>query len=257
MVTMFTDNLLGFIRRPCLYQIANDKTGDFYLGSTWNFHSRVNYHWNDLKKNRHHNLHLQRAFNRDKEHFRFAVLEWFDASKIDRNGVYAREQEEMDRLRPAYNLSRNVIHPDCATPEQQLVQARNSSRHYILTPPGGGEEIAVHGLKQFCRWLGFGSTGFHNALRGEATHCHGWKIRKPGQPITVFESKRRKALRWVVTSPNGIKTTTDNLTAFCREISISYWSLVNIAQRGVTHKDGWQCERIGWISLSDKKPPLL
>ena len=48
----------------CIYKIINIKNGKFYLGSSNNFKQRVKRHKRDLKFNRHHNIYLQRIYNK-------------------------------------------------------------------------------------------------------------------------------------------------------------------------------------------------
>jgi group I intron endonuclease len=52
-----------------IYSITNLKNNKIYIGSTKNFERRYYYHLNDLRNNRHFNIHLQRAFNIDGEDF--------------------------------------------------------------------------------------------------------------------------------------------------------------------------------------------
>ena len=59
-----------------IYKIANQVTGDFYIGSAIDLSSRKYNHWLSLKKQKHHNLYLQRAFNKyGKDFFKFEIIE--------------------------------------------------------------------------------------------------------------------------------------------------------------------------------------
>jgi group I intron endonuclease len=59
-----------------IYMIRNRINGKFYLGSTNNYHTRKLRHFNDLRKNRHHSIYLQRAFNKySEEDFEFIIIE--------------------------------------------------------------------------------------------------------------------------------------------------------------------------------------
>ena len=48
----------------CIYSIINKVNGKFYYGSTNNFNKRRSEHFSKLKKNKHCNIHLQRAYNK-------------------------------------------------------------------------------------------------------------------------------------------------------------------------------------------------
>ena len=60
-----------------IYGITNTVTGKMYIGQTSHpFHARWRDHRNNLKKNKHHNQHLQYAWNKyDEKAFRFDALE--------------------------------------------------------------------------------------------------------------------------------------------------------------------------------------
>lgn len=89
-----------------IYTIRNTKNGKVYVGSSMNVRSRWYFHKNDLRKNKHHSLLLQRAWNKDGEDsFRFSIVEECDCSQL-----LAVEQSWIDRLncadkRYGYNRS--------------------------------------------------------------------------------------------------------------------------------------------------------
>ena len=84
-----------------IYKIINKINNKFYIGSTSNFHVRKLRHLNELRKNKHHCIHLQRAFNKYKE-------ENFEVIFIEEcENTFVREQEILDSLnyRQVYNVS--------------------------------------------------------------------------------------------------------------------------------------------------------
>jgi len=87
-----------------IYQILNLKNGKFYLGSTIQPRIRKLKHFNELRKNKHHCIHLQRAFNKYGENnFIFIILETCS------NGL-KREQELLDKIdfEDSYNVSKSA-----------------------------------------------------------------------------------------------------------------------------------------------------
>jgi group I intron endonuclease len=61
--------------------IPDKETGicKVYIGSSENLKSRKYDHFNQLARNKHHNVHLQRAFNRDKEeNFKWEVIKYVE-----------------------------------------------------------------------------------------------------------------------------------------------------------------------------------
>lgn len=89
-----------------IYKITNSINSDLYVGSTvkgiaW----RRQKHLRDLRKNEHHNRHLQNAFNRYGENkFIFTVLEELP----DSTHVIEREQYWIKTLSPTYNVMKNI-----------------------------------------------------------------------------------------------------------------------------------------------------
>jgi group I intron endonuclease len=82
-----------------IYIIENLVNNKIYVGSTNNLDGRKGRHFSSLRKNKHHNKHLQFSFNKYKEdNFKFYVLE---ECKI--KNLANREQYYIDKLKPQYN----------------------------------------------------------------------------------------------------------------------------------------------------------
>jgi group I intron endonuclease len=84
-----------------VYQILNKKTKKIYVGSSVDVEHRWKNHLKQLKKQKHHSILLQRAFNKyGEKSFSFNVLEEvFDKSKL-----IEKEQQYLDNLNPSYNV---------------------------------------------------------------------------------------------------------------------------------------------------------
>jgi len=89
-----------------IYKIFNTVNEKFYIGQTRNFEKRINEHVWSLKKNKHYNKKLQRAWNKHgQENFRFSIVEQVPAD--DLNKV---EQSYLDIGAP-YNIAKSVLNP--------------------------------------------------------------------------------------------------------------------------------------------------
>ena len=98
-----------------IYKIVNKVNQKFYLGSSVNLYKRMLRHFNSLRKNKHHNIYLQRAFNKyGEDNFEFVVIEECD-------NTCEREQILLDELdfKMSYNVSKTASggdmihnHPD-------------------------------------------------------------------------------------------------------------------------------------------------
>ncbi len=95
--------------RPGVYQILCTANGRVYVGSANKIAKRWEEHRNDLRANRHHNQHLQRAWNKygDKA-FEFSVLE-----NCDTESVIEREQYYLNAYLSAgwkvFNIRRECV----------------------------------------------------------------------------------------------------------------------------------------------------
>lgn len=76
-----------------IYIIKNKQNDKIYIGSATNFKNRLSRHKSDLNQDRHHNIHLQRAWNKHGEDsFEFFMLEKVEKSE----DLISREQHYID-----------------------------------------------------------------------------------------------------------------------------------------------------------------
>lgn len=84
-----------------VYQIVNLINKKRYVGSSVNLATRKSEHFTKLKKNKHHNIYLQRSYKKyGKDNFEFQVLEYVE----DKDKLTEREQYYIDTLKPEYNI---------------------------------------------------------------------------------------------------------------------------------------------------------
>ena len=82
-----------------IYRIKNKINEKCYYGSSIDIDKRWNRHINDLIKNKHHNFHLQNAWNKYGENnFKFEIIE-----ECDLENLHYTEQKYLD-LNPEYNI---------------------------------------------------------------------------------------------------------------------------------------------------------
>ena len=104
-----------------IYKITNIITGDYYIGSASNIRKRFGNHRNDLIANKHHNGHLQNAWNKyGKQAFEFTTILLCD---IDTKLYY--EQVLLDNLKPRYNIA------ICAQAPGQGLICSEETRHKL------------------------------------------------------------------------------------------------------------------------------
>lgn len=87
-----------------IYKIINTVNGHFYVGSTYDFRVRRNRHIFNLRRGKHENDHLQKAFNLYGEAaFQFVLIEILEPENDEQ--LWTREQYYIDQLKPAYNIA--------------------------------------------------------------------------------------------------------------------------------------------------------
>ena len=84
-----------------VYKIQCEKDGRFYIGASTNPHKRRLEHFNDLRKGKHHNRFIQRAFNKyGEDSFSYTILEEFEQE----DAMWKREEELLEGLSNTYNM---------------------------------------------------------------------------------------------------------------------------------------------------------
>src|SRR5690606_7653201 len=101
----------GNSKKGGVYQIANLTNGKVYIGSAKCFQVRASQHVSALKKQKHHNKHLQTSWNKWGENaFLFEVLEVVEGDKLQRT---TREklylQKYYENWEKCYNFQRNPL----------------------------------------------------------------------------------------------------------------------------------------------------
>lgn len=83
-----------------IYKIINIINNKIYIGSANNFTSRFGVHRYDLRNNKHHNIYLQRSWNKyGEQNFKFEIIE-----NCKNQDLLIREQYYIDTLNPEYNI---------------------------------------------------------------------------------------------------------------------------------------------------------
>lgn len=150
-----------------IYKIVNIKNGKFYVGSTSNFHKRKLMHFNQLRKNKHHSIYLQRAFDKYGEsNFEFIIIEECD-------NTFEREQEILNKLdySKSYNVSKSASGGDLISNHPNVKEIKDKARKNILKAPRRSNPIgSLNG-----RWKGGVSKtnckSCNLEIKGKANKC--------------------------------------------------------------------------------------
>jgi len=180
-----------------VYEIYNLITNQRYIGSTGrSFNCRKHEHWRRLRRNRHDNKHLQRAWNKyGEQNFLFHPL-----IICLENDIIKLEQLLIDKLQPAYNISPCIENPNLGIKRseetkdkirQRLygnkntlgykqtdnhIQKRSVAKKWLgLIDPSGRIYAPIRNLPKFCEQHNLVYSSIFNVLKGRRSSCHGWR----------------------------------------------------------------------------------
>lgn len=157
-----------------IYVIRNKTNDHFYIGSTFDLQKRKNTHFNELRKNKHHSKYLQNAFNKyGEENFEFRILFKTNAP------LRLVEQTFMDKYKPVYNVSKNVIAPMQGRKHSKSTLRKFKKRRIIK-----GKDHHCFGKKQTREHIEKSIKSRTGLKRSEKTKR---KMRKKAKELNYFE----------------------------------------------------------------------
>ena len=89
-----------------IYKITNTSNGKIYIGQSIDLSHRRSCHEYDLKHNRHKNLHLQRAYNKDPNAFTFEVVCYCKEEELNDLEIYYIQKYNSTNPQNGYNLEK-------------------------------------------------------------------------------------------------------------------------------------------------------
>lgn len=256
------------VKTPCngiVYRITCLANGKSYIGSSKCGKKRWNEHRCDLRKGRHANKYLQRAWNKyGEEAFEFHVLEpvcWLEE-------LHEAEQKWIDLYQAAikkHGFNRNPIaekppntkglggwkHSEEAKQKisaaltgkrrsDEVRSAMSASRKGKKRNPEAVAKTAaaLRGKKQSPELIKKRTSGMKGRKHSEEARLKMSIARKGKMPkFTIVK-------RWLVTDPDGNSFEIVNLTAFCRERGLDTGNMIATADGRQKTSKGWKCKRL-------------
>jgi group I intron endonuclease len=226
-------------RASGIYRIVCKPTGQFYVGSAVNLHERLRSHWTALRRGKHANKYLQRAWKRYREvNFEFKVVELVKPSRL-----LAAEQSWLNKTRCIdRNIGFNI-----------LPHALSSSSLTARTWKGffdpRGRPVSIKNLHKFCR---------ENRLcfAAMAQLHHGKSKLKSYKGWTHKNSVRQRD--YIKTHTGFIRPDGErvgkivNLHAFSRKHGLSASHMIAVAHGRIVSHRGWTHSE-GREALTPKK----
>jgi group I intron endonuclease len=246
----------SFLDLAGVYVIKNLVTRKIYVGSTKEFWTRLRCHLSDLRRNKHRNRHLQKAWNKyGNEAFVFEILEVVS----DLQQLVEVEQTWIDKLQASderfgYNICPNAS--SCLGrkfPEEmkQVISERlkgvpqvktytergrrkisaSRSKAYIVVDPHGKEHEVI-GLRQFCSQNHLVYQKMASIANGRGKSHRGWRCRHIDKALIY---------QYVAISPDGTYHEVFDLIDFCRTHQIDGYSIGQVIKGNRSHHKSWRC----------------
>jgi group I intron endonuclease len=158
-----------------IYAIVNLKNNKFYIGSSKNLYKRTQHeHKRSLDLNKHPNVYLQRAYNKDSKYFIFIVLE-----KVNIDNLLEREQSWIDELNACedgYNLSPTANSTTgFKMPKEAIKSGLEKRQKAVVQLSLNGEFIAIHkNIKEAQESLGNKGKHISQCCKGTRISCNGF-----------------------------------------------------------------------------------
>lgn len=205
-----------------IYKIENLVNGKVYIGSALNLKERYRLHVLGLIQGHHHNIHLQRAWNKyGGENFIFSVIETvnYPDELIKREQLWMNYYNVRDNgynFCPIAGSSLGVVRSE-RTRERMSV-AKSGKNH-----PNYGKRLPKETRKRMSE-----------AKMGDKNPAYG----KPS-PLRGILSKE-----WEVISPDGELTVIKNLCGFCKQHDLDAGTMVKVSKGKRPHHKKWKCRKL-------------
>lgn len=260
-----------------VYMITCILNKRIYVGSATDLRHRHRVHFRTLRQNKHHNLYLQRAWNKyGEEAFTFEILELVLVPEM----LTAREQYWFDKLKPfgrrGFNMTPNagsslgtkrtpesiekvrLVHLGRKASPETRERMRQSHLGMKRTPESIEKSRQGHIGKKHSpeaiekiRQASLGNT--HSVGRKHSPETIE-KIRQIKSTPEAIEKNRqfhfgrkrppetieKLSKTFIITSPDGTEYVVHGITQFCREHHLDASSLVKVAKGKREQYKGWK-----------------
>jgi len=229
-----------------VYEIRNLVNWKLYIGSTTRKpKDRKREHWAALRGGRHHNRHLQAAWNLyGEEAFRFTPIYTCDCSEAEIRDV---ETQHIRNARAKLGR-KNVytIRDGDENPMKNPQTVQRSVETRMADPAWRDTRLAVvHGLVDNPVWQAAQREA--GALRSQdpewrTAQAEGSRRRSqsPEWKAAVKEAAAHRAKTYFFLDPAGAVVEVHNLSAFCQEHGLSPGNMINVYQGKRPHHKGYR-----------------
>lgn len=259
-----------------IYQIRNKVNEKVYVGSAKNILHRWRCHKVDLKAQRHHCKHLQRAWNKyGRANFEFEVLEFIDVDTFyevfAEREVFWQKEKKVDNRNFGYNTvlgatpseivaenNRNRVwtEEDREAARQRMLGREQTgrgakgenhfyAREYALISPDG---IIYRGksVTNFAEEMGLLATGLIAVLNGKAHQYKGWR--------NGYEPSHR-GTKFKFVDPDGNIHEGYGISTWCNKNGYCRSGFHKLHIGEIKSWKGWTCPGNGFVDKPRKDSP--
>jgi group I intron endonuclease len=208
-----------------VYQIRCIPTGKIYVGSAVNLQKRWQEHRRALRRGKHANYRLQRAWDEfGEEHFEFAVLELVSIANL-----LCAEQE--------WIVSTGCVDKDIGFNISDVAGSPGDTRSQVyegfIAP--NGHEVTIVNLEEFCRCNRLSASIMRNLVIGRRNRSHkGWTHKN-----SVRQRDYVKTYEGFIDPAGNLVEPITNLAEFCRQHGLDNTHMVAVACRRICSHRGW------------------
>lgn len=242
-----------------IYTISNSVNGRKYIGQTFDLGGRWNRHLLSLRNKNHHNIFLQRAWNKYGEDAFIWDMVYDSDSRDEINKL---EEDLILENVGGYNIRPGGSNSPMAESTKKLMSKLAKERppktyedkvkaSKVKRPEGypimlspDNKEYKIEVLKEFCREHKLAYNGLRLVIIGETFHYKGWRLLTT--PYSRLDTKknisksRRPNGYPLVTGPDGIEYKIKVLTDFCKEHNLSMGCLSQVVNGKLSSHKGWK-----------------
>lgn len=227
-----------------IYKITNLIDNKIYIGKSLDVNSRKYSHIYLLRRNRHGNIHLQRAWNKyNEENFEFSIIELVTEDQLNIREIYY-----IDTLKPEYNIMKTL--------DKRLKMSQESkdklSKYQINkhnSKPVFAKNIITQTISQYtcssdaARKLSLDAASIRMVLKDKRNIVGGYTFSYNNIFPTNSPSQKLKKYVNVYNTDNQLIKSYTSQYKCSKELNISYGHLHRLIKTKDLYKDKWYFKR--------------
>lgn len=237
-----------------IYAIINTVNDKCYIGSANNIKTRWTAHRNLLKNNKHHSIHLQRAYNNHGvANFKYVILEEVTKEEcVDVKYLIDLEQMYLDTYQPKYNIlprAGSRLGSVCSEEQKQRLRTLrlgvrpSEETRKLLSECHKGEKHHYYGKtfsEQHKKKLSDAKKGDKNPKHWEGKH----RSDETKEKLRIANEKKI----YKITTPDNEEIICTNIRKFARDNDINNSRLYEVLNGKTKEYKGYKVEKIGDIN---------